>query len=359
MEIAEQGFERERTAGSELTVQDAKDVAETVGTLTRESLERSLHLSKTVAERIHYGHTWSLMLLESALTMGMARVEGMSFENMSLAGSSLLVLTATKAGAELYQRVKGEQVLIGKYGVMHVEPYRAVRSRPLSDGTTMTPGDKVGIIDFARGIPFKNEHESIFSYTKNLIRTADVSFIELAEMCETDDPRLSDVNFFGGRSHLAGPIAKRMGFDVFDVANPLHRYFEARRGKDRVKKQVSFEKGSNPNNPEGREVDQKGEEPQKAEENSKTESESKKEMVVDQKWKEMEKNFKDPRDAYISRQKIIELYGSQSGKLQLLNARRSSDTVGAVGEAHEDDSLSVAVKSRDSVQVELDDLPSL
>lgn len=316
MEAAEH-FESPPIPQSEMTAQEAEEVAETLGTLTRQSLERAAHLPGTVAERIHYGHTWTLMLLESALTMGMARVEGMSFENLSLAGTSLLVLTATKAGAELYERVKGEKIQIGSYGELHVEPYRAVRSRTLSDGTIMKPGDKVGIMDFAHGILSKAEEESLFSYTKKLIRSAELSFIELAQLCEVDDPRLAGVSVFGGRSHLAGPVAKRMGFDVFDIANPLHSHFETWRGKKRVQRQVSYYK--------------------------KPDDTGSIEAVVDQKWKEMEKNFKDPRDAYISRQKLLELYGSQSDRLQLLNARRSGNAVSTVGEAHEDDSLSVPV----------------
>lgn len=145
----------------------------------------------------------------------------------------------------------------------------------MSDGQEVRPGQRVGELHFTRNIEPLAKDTDVISYARMLYRSGEKSLEELAVKCEQNDPAFEDINVFYGVSHIAGPLAKRLGFDIFRITNPVNRFLATYLAKKGMEDEFTG--------------------------NS-------------QQWELFKRNFKSPNFAYISRQKLIELYGERSKK---------------------------------------------
>ena len=128
---------------------------------------------------------------------------------------------------------------------------------------------KIGEIHFDRNIPFIKRNEAVVGFVRTLFSSFQEELTELAFLCRENDKRLKRVQSFFGLSHIAGPLARRLGFDVSAIRNPLTRYEVTASNKQLISEIVSYHPS----------------------------------------WTMFEKNFKPAQRAYISRNKLVQLYG--------------------------------------------------
>lgn len=163
------------------------------------------------------------------------------------------------------------KVDLGEHMVVKPERFVNAKKVKLSDSTVVSPGDLVGRIHFGNNLlPLQNS-KSLVTYTRDLYRSAEESLIDLAQLCKKDKHAVKDINVFWGRSHLVGRLTERLGFDTFPIRNPVVREWNKYWCKD-VARAVAG---------------------------------------THEEWKRYEKNFRDPRDAYISREKLITIFGEK------------------------------------------------
>jgi hypothetical protein len=257
-----------RLSTEQKPISDFRGVAEKLGDYTSEILTGAKNSGQKFLEKTWYSHQVSLFYLEGAVLKAI----GIAVPEARLAGKAWTQLGVVAIIENLAKTVKVGEINVGEHMTVSVEVFRDFAHKELSDGSILRPGQKIGKIDFLRKLPTLKEGDNLLSFTKQLFRSGEQSLRELAELCEKNDPRLGDVEFFWGISHLAGPLAKRLGFDVFDIANPIKRL-----GYKALGKGIAY-------------------------------SIAKK----NKHWQMFEKNFKAPHEAVISRGKLIELYGSKS-----------------------------------------------
>lgn len=101
-------------------------------------------------------------------------------------------------------------------------PNESDRELQLSDGAIVKPQTPIGKIDIARNLPRLDPDANPLSFARTLLSSSIQSLGELAILCEYSDPRFSRINTFAGASHLAR-LSGRLGFTVFDIANPFQR----------------------------------------------------------------------------------------------------------------------------------------
>lgn len=89
-------------------------------------------------------------------------------------------------------------------------------------------------------------------------------------MCQQNNPVLKEIDIFYGASHIVRPFIEKLGFDIFDIENPFRRIRLRREGYNFVRHIA----GGN------------------------------------LQWQRTKRNFRDPREAFISRAKLVELYGN-------------------------------------------------
>jgi hypothetical protein len=102
---------------------------------------------------------------------------------------------------------------------IYVHPSTGFAPKKLSDGVVVTPGDLVGEIELKLDNLPLDHNGGVVIYGRALFRSITQSLGELAKLCEVNDPLLEGVVGFHGISHLAGPLAGKMGFDVFLVSD--------------------------------------------------------------------------------------------------------------------------------------------
>jgi hypothetical protein len=90
--------------------------------------------------------------------------------------------------------------------------------------TIKIPGRSANI-HISRDLPPVTDHTSALGYARYLFDSSQTSLHELAKLTRRNDPRLDGVEFFQGISHLAGPLAKRLGFEVYDLKPSAERIF--------------------------------------------------------------------------------------------------------------------------------------
>lgn len=260
--IVETGVRTESERSSEF-----RTIAEQIGGHTKHTLENAKNISKQFLEKTWYSHSTSLFYLESVVIKSLSllypelRAEGkMLGVGLSLAGFSTNVDNVVKKLTTKIPVGEHMDVIMGRF--------RSIKNKELSDGSVVKPGSKVGVIHFTRNLPIMDKQSNV-AFSRQLFRSGEESLNNLAGLCEANDPRLEGVEFFYGWSHLAGPIAKRLGFDVFDIANPIRRL-----GPKFVN---TFLAGGLKDTPT---------------------------------FQRINYIFKTPREAFISRQKLVELYGS-------------------------------------------------
>jgi len=123
---------------------------------------------------------------------------------------SLLIVLSNQFGRQ-------EKVHLGDHMTLTIGRLPIERDIQLSDGAVLRQGDAVGVIDFIENLPRLSEEDNLMGFVRRLFKSAKGSLSELAVLCREDDTRLQGIEYFWGKSHLAGPLAKRLGFEVFEV----------------------------------------------------------------------------------------------------------------------------------------------
>ena len=248
-----------------------RDAAEQLRDLTVNTFNNSKDASFNSLQKAWYTHTTSLFLLESVAAKTLSSVD----PNFATAWKGLAgTLFSAALASQLEQVLRGRisQFPVGEHMDIQVLRFKWPKEKQLSDGTTIKPGSKIGVIHFDRNLPTADEKESERGFSRKLYESGKNSLEELAFLCEANDPRLAGIEGFYGLSHIAGPLAKRLGFDIFETSDPLKLIFAQVLGKRLVGKVVN----NNPN------------------------------------WQKLAKNYKSPKEAFISRQKLVALFGSTS-----------------------------------------------
>jgi hypothetical protein len=144
------------------------------------------------------------------------------------------------------------------------------RELVLPNGEELGKNDIVGRIDFIRNIPQMDKETPLVGFVRALFKSADSSLNELAKLCRDNDPRLKDIQYFYGISHLAGPLAEKLGFTTIELQDEEER-------KEQTKVAFRIAKMKAGKNDE---------------------------------WKKFTGNFKEPKIAVISRKELLEAYSS-------------------------------------------------
>lgn len=173
------------------------------------------------------------------------------------------------------ESILGDSINVGKH-MRITRDHNRVTTKELSDGTIVKPGQRIGTIDIVRDLKVLKSDDNLISAVKELYGDTEEDLKELAALCMNNDPKLKDVEVFRGISHLAGPLAKKLGFDVKDIKNPIVKMYATLSGKIIVKQYAK-------NN----------------------------EVWNNIPGKTPRNKFKSAREAYISRKKLVELYGDQ------------------------------------------------
>lgn len=155
------------------------------------------------------------------------------------------------------------------YSAVDVWPNESMPMLTLSDGTVVTPQTSVGKIDIVRNLPTLGDNTNLLGFTRELLKSSKQSMEELAYICQTQDNELEGVEVFAGVSHLARS-AGRLGFTVFDIDN-----VEDRRKATAVSKSIA------------KSVAQRVEA-----------------------WQELSENYKPAQIAFISREMVIDRFGT-------------------------------------------------
>ena len=222
---------------------------------------------KQTACNIFYRQPRIFYVAEGALMNGVLIASGVENAGPYIGATSLV---AAGSLSVLYKKWWRE-IEVGQHMVLKPERFVHFKKVRLSDSTDVSPGELVGRIHFSSNFNELHEDTSIVTYTRELVKSGQESLGLLAEMCQEDKRAVKDINVFWGRSHLVGKFTERFGFDTMPVNNPLNRSFTKFWAKDCAREVVG-------NHPE---------------------------------WKRFEKNFRDPRDAYISREKLIAVFGKK------------------------------------------------
>jgi hypothetical protein len=242
-----------------------KRIAETLGNFTRNIISTTANHRQDFLEKTWYTHNVTTFILETAI-----------LKIISLANPNVKKLATVFGGMAIATMVENYKnagyVHVGEHMTIDIEQFRDFHTKKFPDGTILKPGQKFGKIDFVYRIPKLRPNDSLIGFTRSLFRSGEQSLKELADLCEKNDPRLQGVDVFMGTSHIAGLLAKRLGFDVFDITNPFKKL-----GYSIIAKVIVH--GTVKHNKE---------------------------------WESFKKNFKSPREAAISRNKLIQLFGSKA-----------------------------------------------
>ena len=278
--------QKEVASPEQKTYSKLKTIAEQLGSHTRNVIDGIGEIGNKFLERTWYTHSASLLLLESIAVKTLSLV---ATPEISSKGKMIGVGFWTSGIAALLEEdvVKAikDKVNVGNHMSIHLGHYRTPFGKELSDETVVRPGQKIGIIDILRNLPSLEKDENLLAITKKLYRESEADLRELAKMCQDNNPSLEGVEVFYGVSHLAGPLAKRLGFDVFDIANPLKRT-----GVTLTGKLIAAGYG-----------------------------------WKNKQWREYQSKFKSAREAFISRKKLIELYGEKNPEEDQPQIREESD----------------------------------
>lgn len=240
------------------------------------SSEKSKTFFRSLLEKTYYRHTFSILLLEAYTIASLSQLSAAHSAEMSKFLAIPAAITAFKWIENKIRTPKATSEPIafaGHHMKIYEQIFRDIRTRKLSDGYVVHPGEKVGLVTFDRYIPIMKKDENLVVFTRQLIKGAEDCLKSLAKKCEGNDPALAGINVFYGASHLAGPLARKFGFDIFEIADPFKRAEARYRSKDIA-------------------ADVAGE---------------------NEMWQRIQQNSsgKDPREAFISKQKLIELFGSK------------------------------------------------
>ena len=161
---------------------------------------------------------------------------------------------------------------LGKHMSVQLKTYTGKEPLTLDDGTVVKPGDPIGELHFIRNLPKLKPGDSITGFIREGFSDAEQALKELSQLVAGADPRLTEVNVFFGVSHLASRLAKRLGFEVYST-DQLPRLIN----KVMNKMYFRIAQGVAGNNPE---------------------------------WQKLSTNFKPAGFALLTRNSLIEQYGT-------------------------------------------------
>ncbi|MBI2020873.1 hypothetical protein HYS94_05700 [Candidatus Daviesbacteria bacterium] len=246
-----------------------KNAAQEIGRNTADLLSKTRDFSSRFLDRLWYSHSTTLWLMEAATSSALSL--NPQLHTLGTTAGLAFLGGAIVTTAENIYRKRVNKIEVGEHMVVEIGRYKALRETKLAEGTVLKPGQKIGLIHFIRNLPILGREDSVISFGKNLYHQAEASLKDLALRCQNNDPALAGVEFFYGSSHLAN-LAKGLGFDVFEEANPFKRWLNTKKGKDLAERIAK-------NNIH---------------------------------WQKYRDNYKAARVAVISREKLIQLYGSES-----------------------------------------------
>lgn len=168
-----------------------------------------------------------------------------------------------------YLKQEARSFRVGKHMIVFPNMYTDKKPIPLSDGTVISQYHHLGELHFSEDLPTLEQGGNLVTFTRQLYGAATESLEELAHLCQDNDPRVIGLAFFYGESHIAGSLAKKLGFDIHEISNPFRKLMQYYKGRWLVE-QIA---GKNPT------------------------------------WRHWKKNYKPPQRAYISRKRLVELFG--------------------------------------------------
>lgn len=164
----------------------------------------------------------------------------------------------------------GEHMIISTgYGAGACWPDRRRKTLKLGDDTIVYPQTPLGKIDIVRNLPHLEDKDgAVIKFARHLLRSTTDSLIQLAQSSEIRSSSLSEVDVYGGVSHLAR-IAGKLHFTVFPIVDERDRREATAISKGVATKVVGSVSA----------------------------------------WREMEANYKPAEVAFISRENLIEQFG--------------------------------------------------
>ncbi len=232
--------------------------------------QRLLEGIRTAVSCVFYGQDELSYLTEGVAlaTFSLVRKQ----KHLPLAASAILLSAgAIQLAEELIRVCRRGLTESGVHMTIIPRTYMGFRPRQLKDGTRLIPGQLVGEIHYYHDMYEASVNESVTGRTRTYFTRAKGSLEQLANLCQSGDPRVEGVGHFVGRSHIAGALAERLGFELFPIDQPYFRWMANFKSKGLVK-DLNF------NNT---------------------------------KWLPLSRNLKDAREAVISRASLIELYATR------------------------------------------------
>ncbi len=167
----------------------------------------------------------------------------------------------------------GEHMIVSTgYAASACWPDRRKKTLTLSDNTSVEPRTSLGKIDIVRNLPQLTEEKgAVFAFARHLLKSTTGSLIDLAQLSEHLDSRVSGVSVYGGVSHLAR-IAGKLHFTVFPIQDERSRRVATDISKGVARHVVGGVTA----------------------------------------WKEMEANYKPAEVAFISKDSLIEHFGTRA-----------------------------------------------
>jgi len=254
------------------------DTASKVAELTYLAItsEKAKTAYRFILEKTYYRHTATLLLLEATAIS--------TFSHMQNPDAPILnSLYALPIGISAFKWLEGkirtpkstdrELAFAGKHMRVFEQIFYDLQTRNLSDGYTVHPGDRVGMLTLDKDVPIMKPEENTAVFARKLIKETENCLKELAIKCEKQDPALDGINAFFGLSLLAtGPLAKKFGFNSFNIEDPFRKAWAHYKSHD-IAKDVA----------------------------------GKNDM-----WERAQKQPREVQEVYISRSELVRLFGSNT-----------------------------------------------
>lgn len=170
----------------------------------------------------------------------------------------------------------GEHMTVTPAEAAECWPGKSAKTIQLDDLTRIWPKSPIGRIDIVRNLPELDTSGSVIQFTRNLMSSTVKSLRELALLCQNRDEQVVPMHAMAGISHLAR-MGERFGFTVFGIETS---YDQAR--ATQISQQVAQHVAGN-----------------------------------NHAWQKLSGNYKPAQIAYISQDRLVELYGTQ-GPINLL-----------------------------------------
>lgn len=245
------------------------NIAKNISDYTVKKLEVVKEITQNLVERTIFTHRSTLLYLESIIIKTFNISQDSNYLNVI---SKLLYSLGIVVSFQEIKEMLSNRINIGDHMEVYATKFRSPLNKKLEDGTTIYPGDEVGMLDITRDIPTLGKSDNLITVTKQLFFGVEKDLAELAKVCQQDNSPFKNISVFVGISHLSNQWGKRLGFDVFEISDPLEKLLVNLNG-------IIMSSRGNFSNKEFR-----------------------KHLL----------NFKSAKEAYISKQRLIELYGNDT-----------------------------------------------